>query len=152
GLIFLGDGGAYLIGFLVGALSILLVERNPQVSPWFALMVNSYPVVETLFSVYRKTILRKLSPMIPDGLHLHMLVYKIYTKKFFKSKKHPFRNPLTSTVMWIINLIALIPAIVFHSSSPMLALCFVLYASFYVFLYFRLLRKKMPLWLKDTTY
>ncbi len=152
GLIFLGDGGAYLIGFLVGALSILLVERNPQVSPWFALMVNSYPVVETLFSMYRRRFLKKFPTMMPDALHLHTLVYRIYTKKFFKAKKSLFRNPLTSTVMWIINLFALIPAIVLHSSSPMLALCFVLYASFYVFVYFRLLRKKMPLWLKDTTY
>lgn len=32
-LIFLGNGGAYLIGFLIASFSILLVLHNPNVSP-----------------------------------------------------------------------------------------------------------------------
>jgi UDP-N-acetylmuramyl pentapeptide phosphotransferase/UDP-N-acetylglucosamine-1-phosphate transferase len=32
GLIFLGDGGAYFLGFYVAELSVLLLQRNPQVS------------------------------------------------------------------------------------------------------------------------
>lgn len=39
GLIFLGDGGAYLLGFLLAELSILLIYRNPAVSPIFALLL-----------------------------------------------------------------------------------------------------------------
>ena len=39
GLIPLGDGGAYLLGFLLAELSILLVHRNPIVSPIFALLL-----------------------------------------------------------------------------------------------------------------
>jgi UDP-N-acetylmuramyl pentapeptide phosphotransferase/UDP-N-acetylglucosamine-1-phosphate transferase len=35
GKIFMGDGGAYLLGFWLGELSVLLVVRNPDVSPWF---------------------------------------------------------------------------------------------------------------------
>jgi UDP-N-acetylmuramyl pentapeptide phosphotransferase/UDP-N-acetylglucosamine-1-phosphate transferase len=50
GLIFLGDCGAYLIGFLIGVLSILIVQRNAAVSPFFALIVNAYPIFETLFT------------------------------------------------------------------------------------------------------
>ncbi|GAB6182712.1 MraY family glycosyltransferase [Thermodesulfovibrio hydrogeniphilus] len=51
GFIFLGDSGAYLSGFIVGILSILLVKRHPQVSAWFALLVNFYPIYETIFSI-----------------------------------------------------------------------------------------------------
>jgi UDP-N-acetylmuramyl pentapeptide phosphotransferase/UDP-N-acetylglucosamine-1-phosphate transferase len=43
-LIFLADGGAYLIGYLIATLSILLVIRNLTVSPWFALIDNAYPI------------------------------------------------------------------------------------------------------------
>ncbi|MCF8196398.1 MAG: glycosyltransferase [Polynucleobacter sp.] len=75
GRIFLGDGGAYLIGFWIGVLSILLVSRNSAVSPWFACLINIYPIFETIFSIWRKKFLKKISPSIPDGTHLHMLIY-----------------------------------------------------------------------------
>src|SRR4029079_4005852 len=39
GLIFLGDGGAYLLGFVLAELSILLIHRNPAVSPLFPLLL-----------------------------------------------------------------------------------------------------------------
>ena len=76
GLIFLGDGGAYLVGFVLAEVAVLLVVRQPQVSPWFGLLVCLYPVTETVFSIYRKRFLRGISPGVPDGLHLHMLVYR----------------------------------------------------------------------------
>jgi UDP-GlcNAc:undecaprenyl-phosphate/decaprenyl-phosphate GlcNAc-1-phosphate transferase len=76
GRMFLGDSGAYLLGTVLAFLLTILVYRNPQVSPMFAAALLVYPVWETLFSMYRKKILRGTSPMQPDGLHLHMLLYK----------------------------------------------------------------------------
>jgi UDP-N-acetylmuramyl pentapeptide phosphotransferase/UDP-N-acetylglucosamine-1-phosphate transferase len=51
GLIFLGDGGAYLIGFWIGITTIMLVIRNPDISPWFALLVNASPIIETVYTI-----------------------------------------------------------------------------------------------------
>src|SRR5438876_11198513 len=76
GKIFLGDGGAYLLGFWLAELSVLLVARHPEVSPWFPLLLLIYPVFETVFSIYRKRFLRGHSPGRPDGLSYRMLVYK----------------------------------------------------------------------------
>ena len=76
GRIFLGDGGAYLLGFVLAELSILLIARHNNISTWFPLLLLAYPVFETLFSIYRKKIVRGVSPGKPDGLHLHMLIYK----------------------------------------------------------------------------
>jgi UDP-GlcNAc:undecaprenyl-phosphate GlcNAc-1-phosphate transferase len=76
GLIYLGDGGAYLLGFWIGELLILLVVRNPQVSPWFPLLLCSYPVCEMLFSIYRRIFFRRAHPHTPDMAHLHHLIYK----------------------------------------------------------------------------
>ena len=72
GSLFAGDSGAYLIGFLIALVSVLLVTRNPQVSAWCPMLLAVYPVWETLFSIYRKKFLRGRSPNMPDGLHLHI--------------------------------------------------------------------------------
>jgi UDP-N-acetylmuramyl pentapeptide phosphotransferase/UDP-N-acetylglucosamine-1-phosphate transferase len=74
GLIFLGDGGSYLIGFWIAILSIMLVARHSNVSPWFALLVNAYPIFETLFTIYRRKLHQNKSPGQPDGIHFHSLI------------------------------------------------------------------------------
>jgi UDP-N-acetylmuramyl pentapeptide phosphotransferase/UDP-N-acetylglucosamine-1-phosphate transferase len=51
GSIFLGDGGAYLIGFWIASLSVLIVSRHQEISPWFAVLANIYPIVETIFTI-----------------------------------------------------------------------------------------------------
>ncbi|MBU3677814.1 MAG: glycosyltransferase, partial [Chitinophagaceae bacterium] len=57
GKIFLGDGGAYLLGFLLALVSILIVKNNPgKISPWFALVSLIYPVWEVIFSFTRRTV------------------------------------------------------------------------------------------------
>jgi UDP-N-acetylmuramyl pentapeptide phosphotransferase/UDP-N-acetylglucosamine-1-phosphate transferase len=76
GKIFLGDGGAYYLGFSIAVLSILLVNRNSEISAWFPLAVSIFPVWEVLFSIYRRRIVKKVNAMRPDRLHLHSLVFK----------------------------------------------------------------------------
>ena len=76
GLIFLGDGGAYLLGFLLAELSILLIHRNPSVSPIFALLLCAYPIFETIFTIYRRKVVRGVATAEPDGIHLHTLIHR----------------------------------------------------------------------------
>jgi UDP-GlcNAc:undecaprenyl-phosphate/decaprenyl-phosphate GlcNAc-1-phosphate transferase len=78
GKIFLGDGGAYTIGFLLASLAILLVKNNPNtINPFFALLALAYPVWEVIFSFSRRILAGK-SPMQPDSLHLHQLIFKAF--------------------------------------------------------------------------
>lgn len=149
GLIFMGDGGAYLTGFFIGMVSILLVYRNPEVSPWFAIMVNAYPIVETLFSMYRRKIMRNISPMEPDAIHLHTLFYKILVRKLLRTSNPMFRNPATSPLLWAFNLFAVYPAILFWNSTHNLLISFLVFSSLYIFIYFRLIRSKLPNWTKQ---
>ncbi|MDF2953014.1 MAG: UDP-N-acetylmuramyl pentapeptide phosphotransferase/UDP-N-acetylglucosamine-1-phosphate transferase [Thermodesulfobacterium sp.] len=142
GLIFLGDGGAYFTGFLIGISVVLLVYKHSEVSPWFALTVNIYPVYETLFSIYRKKILRKLSPMQPDGLHFHMLIYKILIKRFLNLYAPEVRNPLTSVFLWIINALAIVPALLFWNNTNFLILCCIFFSVFYTYLYWKIIKMR----------
>jgi UDP-N-acetylmuramyl pentapeptide phosphotransferase/UDP-N-acetylglucosamine-1-phosphate transferase len=75
GKIFLGDGGAYLLGFWLSEMSVLLLSRHPEVSVWFPMLLMIYPVFETLFSIYRRKIKRNQHPGHPDAMHLHQLIF-----------------------------------------------------------------------------
>ncbi|MGE8358243.1 MAG: glycosyltransferase family 4 protein, partial [Microvirgula sp.] len=124
GLIFLGDGGAYLLGFLIAALDILLVARNPQVSPWFALLLVSYPVVEMSFTVLRRTS-RRSNPGMPDAAHLHQLIYKRLMKWTVGSSRPSdklFRNSMTSPYLWLLSSLGVIPAVLFWDNTSLLQL------------------------------
>lgn len=79
GRIFLGDGGAYFLGFMLVELWILLVARNPgEVSPWFIVALAAHPTIETVFSIVRRRLLRHRprNATAPDRLHLHTLVLR----------------------------------------------------------------------------
>ncbi len=133
GKIFLGDGGAYSIGFLLAVISILLVNRNPQISPWFPIVVLSYPIFETLFSIYRRKFVRGASAFEPDKVHFHTLIYKRIAKS----------NPKTSVYVWLLVFIFNALAVPFHSNTYILILIFLAFASTYVYLYRSIVKFKM---------
>ncbi len=75
GKIFLGDGGSYFGGFALAWSCVMLVERNPNITPFAPLLVCIHPVTEVLFSIYRRR-LRAHHPGHPDRLHLHSLMMR----------------------------------------------------------------------------
>ena len=146
GHIFLGDGGAYMIGFLIAITSILLVVRNPSVSPWFALMVNAYPIFETIFTIWRRSIHQRRSPGIPDGAHFHSLIYR----RIIRWVKHDgqnycyLNNAKTSPYLWILSSIGVGPAILWWNATAILMFVSLIFIVFYVYLYFRIVTFKIP--------
>ena len=76
GKIFLGDSGAYLMGFFVVCLGLLLLQRRPEISPFAPIMIGLAPLIEALFSIYRRALIKKQSISKPDALHLHSLIYR----------------------------------------------------------------------------
>jgi UDP-GlcNAc:undecaprenyl-phosphate GlcNAc-1-phosphate transferase len=83
GLLFLGDGGAYFLGFVLAQLWILLLVRNSgEVSPWFVMAVAAHPTIETIFSIVRRRLLarRRANATAPDRQHLHTLMYRRCTR------------------------------------------------------------------------
>lgn len=137
GKIFLGDGGAYFIGFTIAVLSVMLVKNHPQVSPWFPFLVVIYPVFETIFSFYRKKVLKGKSPFKPDGLHFHMLIYKRVVPFVFdiNINEKLIRNSATSPFLWLICSIGAIPAVIFWENTIVLIIFTIVFCVFYVWLY-----------------
>jgi UDP-N-acetylmuramyl pentapeptide phosphotransferase/UDP-N-acetylglucosamine-1-phosphate transferase len=150
GLIFLGDGGAYFIGFMLGELALLLVMRNPQVSTWYAVLLLIYPAFETIFSVYRRMFVRGKSPTMPDGIHLHSLIFRRivqWTVGRKEARALMKRNARTSPYLWLFSLTAVIPATVFWRNTGILIFFCLLFIISYVWLYARIVRFKSPRWL-----
>ncbi|TQK07121.1 glycosyltransferase [Herbaspirillum sp. SJZ107] len=150
GLIFLGDGGAYFIGFMLGELALLLVMRNPQVSTWYAALLLIYPAFETIFSAYRRMFVRGKSPAVPDGIHLHSLIFRRIVQWTVGPKEARAllkRNSRTSPYLWLFSLTAVIPATVFWRNTEVLIFFSLLFIISYVWLYARIVRFKSPRWL-----
>ncbi len=152
GLIFLGDGGAYLIGYMIATLSILLVIRNPTVSPWFPLLVNAYPIFETLFTIWRRKVHQGKNPGTPDGAHFHSLIYRrvIRWAEVHESKETASyaKNARTSPYLWLLSSLAVFPAIVWWQTTWVLQCFALLFCASYVTIYKAVVKFKTPSILK----
>ena len=149
GLIYLGDGGAYFLGFWIGVLLVLLVGRNPAVSAWFPVLLCAYPVCELVFSIYRRGIVRRYHPGLPDLAHLHHLIYKRLVRWLVGTDlpaHRTQRNSLTSPYLWILTSIGVAPAVVFWHATPALQVGSALFTAAYIYAYARIVRFRAPRW------
>lgn len=148
--IFLGDAGAYFLGFWLAEISVMLVVRNESVSPWFPVVATGYPIIETLFSMFRRKFLIKSRVGQPDNEHLHQLVYRRQMKKLaldparsgMKSEEIRRRAHVRSSPrLWLVaGTMSLLGALYWHSSELLIAM-FVVATAIYVMVYLRTFRK-----------
>jgi UDP-N-acetylmuramyl pentapeptide phosphotransferase/UDP-N-acetylglucosamine-1-phosphate transferase len=151
GMIFLGDGGAYLLGFSVAELGLMLVQRNPSVSPLAPLVLVAYPVFETLFTMYRRKILSGRPVSQPDGIHLHTLIYRRLMRWAVGSNDAAALircNSMTSPYLWALSSIAVLPAAIWWNNTLALATSLALFVLAYLSLYWRIVRFKTPKWME----
>ena len=143
GRVFLGDTGAYFIGFMYAQLSIQLIARNADLSAWYVIMLAGYPIVDTLFAMYRRGIVRRAKLMAPDALHLHSLIFRRVAMPIERRLPESDRGRANARVapkLWLHSALCLVLAVVFHDNT--LALCFGLaaYTLFYLHQYTTLVR------------
>ena len=132
GKVFLGDLGAYFLGWTIGTLTIFFMSRNPEALNWCALIILSYPTTEVVFSFFRKVIIGQ-NPTAPDRSHLHLKLFftlnkKIENKIVANSLVAPFLS-----LIWLTPLV-LIPWI--YSNKILIIFSIILqmiiYFSFYI--------------------
>jgi UDP-GlcNAc:undecaprenyl-phosphate/decaprenyl-phosphate GlcNAc-1-phosphate transferase len=147
GLIFLGDGGAYLIGFWIAELSVLLTARHSEISKWFPLLLCIYPIFETIFTIYRRVMLMRKHPGKPDALHLHQLVFRRLVSKPVDKTDEKLRtqqNAKTSPYLWALSLFAVIPAVLFWRNHIILKAFAAMFLFTYIWIYWRIVRFQSP--------
>lgn len=128
GKIFLGDGGAYFLGFMLAVLSVIIVNKHNGVSAWFCLAVLIYPIWEVLFSVLRRRVAVGKKAMGADKMHLHQVVMRTLR----------LSNPKAAVVMVLAFLPFQILPLLFYNKGIVLFGLVLLFITLYQFAYFYL--------------
>lgn len=161
--LFSGDGGAYAIGFVIAVLLLVLVQRNPQVSPWFGLTAAALPVWETLYSMWRRRSDGRAT-MEADQCHLHQLVR---TRVHWSIKHRALRragvwsadwtpsdppapplpvgapNGACSPILWALHAAVVVPGVIWFDDTGASILLFAGFATVYVLVHRRLSRSRI---------
>ena len=146
GKLFLGDGGAYLMGFLLAWLAILLPMRHPEVNAFATLLVCAYPVLDVAFSVWRRSKRVGGHPSQADRAHLHHFVHRRVVRPLFSHLSPRLQNGLTSPFCWLLVALPAALAVLFMQNTVALAASFVLAACLYAALYTRLTKFRWSFW------
>jgi len=147
GRLFLGDGGAYLLGCTIALAGTLLILRNPEVSPWFPMALVIYPVWETLFSVARRVLVYRTRVGEADARHLHSLVYRRIAWRWVRGhtpEARDRRNYLTTLPFWFTCVVLAVLAVNWSHSTRALGLLVIAFMVGYCVLYWRLARLSVP--------
>ena len=151
GSIFLGDAGAYLIGFWVVELGILIVMRNPSISPMAPVVAGLLPLIETLFSMYRRKFVKDYPVNHPDAMHMHTLIYKRILLNPSIDNSQEEKNALNGKVaffFWIPAILFSIAACYLLESTYGQIILMLAYLIMYIWLYKKLVHFKLPQFMK----
>jgi UDP-N-acetylmuramyl pentapeptide phosphotransferase/UDP-N-acetylglucosamine-1-phosphate transferase len=98
GLIFLGDAGAYTLGFVLSWFGIAVLINVPSASPWAILLTMFWPLADTLLAIFRR-MRRKQDTMAPDRLHVHQLVMRALEIHLLGRGRRSLANPLSTVIL-----------------------------------------------------
>lgn len=111
GMLFLGDAGAYTIGFVLSWFGVSILLNVPDASAWAILLTLFWPVADTLLAIVRRR--RRRAPSFqPDRLHVHQLVMRSLEIFLLGRDRRHLSNPLSTLI--------LLPAIVMPSLTGVL--------------------------------
>ena len=133
--LFMGDGGAYILGLLFGYFLVKTYEVSPFFSPFFIVHLLWYPCFENLFSILRKFSLKR-SPTNADNNHLHQLIFFYFKKKLdFDNFKI---NNISSFTIISYNLLIFSIGLINPGSSKFQIMLILFNIIIYLLVYFKL--------------
>ena len=136
--LYLGDSGAYLLGFIFSIELINFYLQNNNISPFFIILLLWYPAFENLFSILRKINLKK-SPILPDTNHLHQLIFSYLKQKNYS----PFKaNNVTGISINIYNGVIMMIALSNPVYTQLQIILIIVNLCVYTFFYMRLFNYK----------
>ena len=128
--VFMGDAGSQFLGFLGITLSITITQNDSPFSPLVPLLILGFPVIDTLYVMVTR-ISEGKSPFYPDKNHFHHKLIRL-----------GLYHPESVIVIYIINSILVIMALVFKYYSEWLILTIFCSLAACVILFFGVTERK----------
>jgi UDP-GlcNAc:undecaprenyl-phosphate/decaprenyl-phosphate GlcNAc-1-phosphate transferase len=139
GKIFLGDGGAYLIGTYIAILVIMLPIRHEEVSPFVSLLMVIFPIYELVRTVFRRLSSDFRALTYPDSNHLHSILYKHMLSR--KKASLLVVNCKSSLLCLMLPLISCLISVSFYNNINVMLISILVYI-FTIEMLFIILSKK----------
>ena len=98
GKIFLGDAGAYTIGFILSWFGIAMILNTSDVTTWAMLLIMFWPVMDTCLAIYRR-LRRTHRATAPDRLHVHQLIMRFLEIYLLGRGRRHIANPLSTLLL-----------------------------------------------------
>ena len=98
GKLFLGDGGAYLLGHCLVWGGVTLANQVSGLSPFAILLIFFWPIADTALAIWRRA--RLSSPADrPDRLHFHQLVMRFLEIRLLGRNRRTLANPFATLII-----------------------------------------------------
>jgi UDP-N-acetylmuramyl pentapeptide phosphotransferase/UDP-N-acetylglucosamine-1-phosphate transferase len=149
GKIFLGDTGAYVIGFLLSWMSLDVLMEAPEVSPWAMLMMFFWPFADTILTISRR-IMSGHPVGQPDRLHFHHVVMRIIEIGFLGRDGRVYSNPLAAIVLFPFMALPPFLGVLFANNNFVSAMLFCIFIGLFAALYKALIKQAPRLRRKRT--
>jgi UDP-GlcNAc:undecaprenyl-phosphate GlcNAc-1-phosphate transferase len=128
GRIFLGDAGAYTIGFLLAVALITLKSQNPEISAWSIMLVIFWPILDMGHSILRRWLKGRRSDR-PDYMHLHHVVMRSIIIFADGRLSKAVANPLATAIILPLAALPVVLGVLYHQNN---AICMILFVGFSV--------------------
>ena len=132
GMLFLGDAGAYLNGYILGVMAILLVERNDEITPLVLLVIFAYPIMNCCFRFIEKPFVK--GTVLISQIKFIFICWSIVAMRVTGHKRRFIRIPYGG-LMLSFSALALFYVLFFPSYKSCRIIVFCLfYLSIYIFI------------------
>ncbi len=134
GAIFLGDGGAYVIGYMLTWIALVILHEAPNTSAWAMLLLFFWSLADTLVAIYRRRI-RGVSLDTADRLHFHQMVLRGLEIYIFGRRKRAAVNPLATCVILPFVAAPVVTGVLLWNSPSLSFLALVMFGAAFVATY-----------------
>lgn len=98
GLLFLGDAGAYVLGFVLACIAITMLQQVPDLSPWAVVLVFFWPLADMVMAVVRRMSSHRPS-FHADRMHFHHVALRSLEILVLPNKSRTVSNPTATLIL-----------------------------------------------------
>ena len=139
GRIFLGDAGAYTLGFLLAVSFITLQSKNPEISAWAIMLIIFWPIVDMAHAILRRRLKHNRADR-PDFLHFHHVVMRSLIISSGGRLTKSVANPLATAIILPLASIPVALGVIYHERDVVCVTLFCLFAVLFGLLHRNLIR------------